>query len=55
MLALFLMGAQSTLFGPVKYGILPEHLPEVRLMDANALIQGSTLSLSCSAQCSVAR
>lgn len=39
---LFLMGTQSTLFGPIKYGILPEHLPEQRLMDANALIQGST-------------
>src|SRR4029077_115651 len=26
MTALFLMGAQATLFGPAKYGILPQHL-----------------------------
>jgi MFS family permease len=39
---LFLTGAQSSLFGPLKYGILPQHLPHSRLMGANALIQGST-------------
>jgi len=39
---LFLMGAQSALFGPLKYGILPQHLDEDHLMGANALIQGST-------------
>jgi len=39
---LFLMGAQSALFGPLKYGILPQHLDEHHLMGANALIQGST-------------
>jgi MFS family permease len=39
---LFLMGAQSAMFGPLKYGILPEHLDEAHLMGANALIQGST-------------
>jgi MFS family permease len=36
------MGAQSALFGPLKYGILPQHLRREELMDANALIQGST-------------
>jgi MFS family permease len=39
---LFLMGAQSALFGPLKYGILPQHLGHRELMGANALIQGST-------------
>ena len=39
---LFLMGAQSALFGPLKYGILPQHLGDEELMSANALIQGST-------------
>ena len=39
---LFCMGAQSALFGPLKYGILPQHLAEHELMGANALIQGST-------------
>ena len=39
---LALMGAQSALFGPLKYGILPQHLDEDDLMGANALIQGST-------------
>ncbi|MDR1051745.1 MAG: MFS transporter [Deltaproteobacteria bacterium] len=39
---LFLMGAQSTLFGPVKYGILPEILPEERLLPGNALFGGAT-------------
>lgn len=33
-----LMGAQSTLFGPVKYSILAELVPEERLVDSNALI-----------------
>lgn len=39
---LFLMGSQSALFGPLKYGILPQHLHADELMGANALIQGST-------------
>ena len=39
---LFLMGTQSTLFGPIKYSILPQHLANEQLMDANAMIQGST-------------
>ena len=42
MVVLFAMGAQSAFFGPVKYGILPQHLGEDALMGANALIQGST-------------
>lgn len=39
---LFLMGSQSTLFGPLKYGILPQHLREEELMGGNGLIQMGT-------------
>lgn len=34
-----LMGAQSALFGPAKYGILPEILPHNRLSEGNGLLQ----------------
>jgi 1-acyl-sn-glycerol-3-phosphate acyltransferase len=40
--ALFLMGVHSTLFGPVKYSILPQHLGEEELVGGNALIEGGT-------------
>ncbi len=39
---LFLMGTQSTLFGPVKYAVLPHMIHGSGLMRANALIEGST-------------
>ncbi len=39
---LFLMGAQSTFFGPIKYGILPEKLKEDELISGNALIEAGT-------------
>ncbi len=39
---LFLMGAQSTLFGPIKYGILPQHLDTDSLLGGNGLIQMGT-------------
>ena len=39
---LFLMGAQSSLFGPVKYGILPQHLREDELVGGNGLIESGT-------------
>lgn len=42
LLALFLMGAQSTLFGPVKYGILPQHLHRDELIAGNGLIEMGT-------------
>ena len=42
MLCLFVMGAQSTLFGPVKYAILPEYLREKELMMGNGLIESGT-------------
>ncbi len=40
--ALFLMGCHSTLFGPVKYSILPQHLREEELVGGNALIEMGT-------------
>lgn len=39
---LFCMGAQSALFGPVKYSILPQHLNEDELIAGNALFEGGT-------------
>ena len=42
MLALFLLGLQSTLFGPVKYAILPQHLKEEELVGGNALVEAGT-------------
>jgi len=39
---LFLMGAQSTLFGPVKYGLLPQHLRDDELIGGNGLIEFGT-------------
>ncbi len=39
---LFLMGTQSTLFGPLKYSILPDHLSEDELIGGNALIEAGT-------------
>ncbi len=42
MSVLFLLGAQSALFGPLKYGILPQHLHKDELVGGNALIEAST-------------
>ena len=42
MTVLFLMGLQSTFFGPLKYGILPQHLGEDELVGGNALIEAAT-------------
>ena len=39
---LFLMGAQSTFFGPIKYGILPEQLHEDELIGGNGIIESGT-------------
>ncbi|GAB0112985.1 acyl-[ACP]--phospholipid O-acyltransferase [Acidisoma sp. C75] len=41
-LALFAFGVLSALFGPVKYAILPDHLPREALTAANALVEGAT-------------
>ena len=39
---LFLLGLHSTLFGPVKYAILPQHLKNEELVGGNALIEAGT-------------
>ncbi len=39
---LFLLGLHSTLFGPVKYAILPQHLHTDELVGGNALIEAGT-------------
>ncbi len=41
MAVLFLTGAQSAFFGPIKFGILPDHLAEDELVSGNALIETS--------------
>ena len=40
--ALFLFGVIGALFGPIKYGILPDHLHRAELPTANALVEGAT-------------
>jgi 1-acyl-sn-glycerol-3-phosphate acyltransferase len=40
--ALFLGGVQSTLFGPVKYAILPQHLRQDELVGGNGLVEMGT-------------
>jgi acyl-[acyl-carrier-protein]-phospholipid O-acyltransferase/long-chain-fatty-acid--[acyl-carrier-protein] ligase len=42
MTILFLMGTQSTFFGPIKYGILPEKIEEDELIGGNGLIEAGT-------------
>jgi len=39
---LFLMGCQSTLFGPVKYAYLPQNLSSEELVGGNALVEAGT-------------
>ncbi|MDB5569045.1 MAG: aas [Hyphomicrobiales bacterium] len=41
-LALFGLGVVAALFGPVKYGILPDHLQTRELPAGNALVEGAT-------------
>ena len=40
--ALFLYGIIASLFGPIKYGILPDHLALTELPSGNALVEGGT-------------
>src|SRR6185437_2631363 len=40
--ALLGFGVLAALFGPVKYGILPDHLTREQLPSANALVEGAT-------------
>lgn len=39
---LFLMGCQSTAFGPVKYAFLPQQLADEELIGGNALVEAGT-------------
>ncbi|MEO8629200.1 MAG: MFS transporter [Betaproteobacteria bacterium] len=40
--ALFMLGTHSSVFGPVKYAILPQHLHESELIGGNALVETGT-------------
>src|SRR5262249_9200732 len=40
--ALFGFGILAALFGPIKYGILPDHLRREQLPAGNALVEGAT-------------
>jgi 1-acyl-sn-glycerol-3-phosphate acyltransferase len=42
--ALFLMGLHSTVFGPVKYSILPQHLRVEELVGGNGLVEMGTFT-----------
>lgn len=42
LVVLFMMGTQSTFFGPIKYSLLPEHLKDDELIGGNGLIEGGT-------------
>ncbi|HTH97850.1 MAG TPA: acyl-[ACP]--phospholipid O-acyltransferase [Stellaceae bacterium] len=41
---LFGLGVQATFFGPLKYGILPDHLQENELISGNAQIEAGTFA-----------
>ena len=43
-MALFGLGCIAALFGPIKYGILPDHLRREELVAANALVEGATFA-----------
>lgn len=40
--SLFCLGTHSTVFGPIKYALLPQHLREDELVAGNALIEAGT-------------
>ncbi len=41
---LFGIGVQAALFGPLKYGLLPEHLREEELVGGNGIIEATTFA-----------
>jgi acyl-[acyl-carrier-protein]-phospholipid O-acyltransferase/long-chain-fatty-acid--[acyl-carrier-protein] ligase len=43
-LALFGLGVIAALFGPIKYGLLPDHLRRDELVAGNALVEGATFA-----------
>ncbi|WP_298023009.1 MFS transporter [uncultured Parasphingopyxis sp.] len=40
--ALFALGAQSTFFGPIKYALLPQHLPKEEVLGGTGLVEAGT-------------
>ena len=42
MIALFLLGLQSTFFGPIKYAILPQHLEKDEVLAGTGLVEAGT-------------
>ncbi len=42
MFVVFLLSVQSTFFGPLKYGIIPQHVPPSALVNSNALVSAGT-------------
>ena len=42
--ALFGLGIIAALFGPIKFGILPDHLKREELVSGNALVEGATFA-----------
>jgi acyl-[acyl-carrier-protein]-phospholipid O-acyltransferase / long-chain-fatty-acid--[acyl-carrier-protein] ligase len=42
LLTLFLLGTHSTIFGPIKYALLPQHLAEHELVAGNSLVEAGT-------------
>ncbi len=42
LVVLFAMGTQSTVFGPCKYSILPQHLTDEEIVSGNALVETAT-------------
>lgn len=42
LVSLFLLGTHSTVFGPIKYALLPQHLRADELVAGNALIEAGT-------------
>lgn len=41
-LILFLMGTQSTFFGPIKYSVIPQHLNKAEITGGNAMVEMGT-------------
>ncbi len=44
LLVIFALGMHSTLFGPIKYSIIPQHMHENELVSANALVESGTFA-----------
>ncbi|MDP2850385.1 MAG: MFS transporter [Sulfuricurvum sp.] len=44
LIVVFGMGMHSTLFGPIKYSIIPQHMGENELISANALVESGTFA-----------